>query len=105
MRRLFLPFLGLLCAAPFAWAQVGTEKQPVEITASGTTSYDGGIARASGNVAIHAGDADIYADKATYNPQTHDVIALSLSPLRGAMGVRHSLGGPTLGLVNDEVLS
>src|SRR5687767_8858242 len=75
MRRLFLPFLGLLCAAPLAWAQIGTEKQPVEITASGSTNYEGGIVTAHGNVAIHAGDADIYADKATYNPQTHDVIA------------------------------
>ena len=75
MRRLFLPFLGLLCVAPLAWAQVGTEKQPVEITASGSTNYQGGIATATGNVAIHAGDADIYADKATYNPETHDIIA------------------------------
>jgi LPS-assembly protein len=76
MRRLILPILGLVCAASLASAaEVGTEKQPIEITAAGSTSYDGGIARAHGNVAIHAGDADIYADSATYNPQTHDVIA------------------------------
>jgi LPS-assembly protein len=76
MRRLIFSILGLLCVAPLAWAaEVGTEKQPIEITASGNTSYDGGIARASGNVAIHAGDADIYADSATYNPKTHDIIA------------------------------
>jgi lipopolysaccharide export system protein LptA len=76
MRRLIFSILGLICIAPLARAaEVGTEKQPIEITASGNTSYDGGIARASGNVAIHAGDADIYADSATYNPQTHDIAA------------------------------
>jgi LPS-assembly protein len=76
MRRLIFSILGLLCVASSGWAaEVGTEKQPIEITASGNTSYDGGIARASGNVAIHAGDADIYADSATYNPKTHDIIA------------------------------
>ena len=76
MRRLILPILGLVCAASLAGAaEVGTEKQPIEITASGSTNYDGGIARASGNVAIHAGDADIYADSATYNPKTHEVVA------------------------------
>ncbi|HEX8490538.1 MAG TPA: hypothetical protein VF626_05935, partial [Chthoniobacterales bacterium] len=76
MRRLIFSILGLLCVAPLAWtAELGTEKQPIEITASGSTNYDGGIARASGNVAIHAGDADIYADSATYNPKTHDIIA------------------------------
>ena len=76
MRRLIFSIFGLLCVAPLAWtAEIGTEKQPIEITASGSTNYDGGIARASGNVAIHAGDADIYADSATYNPKTHDIIA------------------------------
>jgi LPS-assembly protein len=76
MRRLIFSILGLLCVASSGWAaEVGTEKQPIEITASGNTSYDGGIARAAGNVAIHAGDADIYADSATYNPKTHDIIA------------------------------
>lgn len=76
MRRLILTILGLVLAAPFARAEeVGTEKQPIEITASGSTNYDGGIATAHGDVAIHAGDADIYADSATYNPKTHDIIA------------------------------
>jgi hypothetical protein len=54
---------------------VGTEKQPVEIIASGDTNYENGLATAHGNVVIHAGDADIYADKATYNPKTHDIVA------------------------------
>ncbi|HZE13125.1 MAG TPA: LPS assembly protein LptD, partial [Chthoniobacterales bacterium] len=76
MRRLFLPILGLFCACSWAFgAAVGTQQQPMEITASGDTNYQDGLATAHGNVAIHAGDADIYADKATYNPKTHDVIA------------------------------
>jgi hypothetical protein len=76
MRSLILAILGLVCAAPFARAaEAGTEKQPIEITSSGNTNYQGGIATASGNVAIHTGDADIYADSATYNPKTHDIVA------------------------------
>jgi lipopolysaccharide assembly outer membrane protein LptD (OstA) len=75
MRRLLLPILGLLAAAPLAQAEVGTEKQPLEITATGATNYQGGIATAQGNVAVHAGDADIYADSVRYNPKTHEVLA------------------------------
>ena len=75
MRRLLLPVLGLFCACSWAFGQVGTEKQPVEITASGDTNYENGLATAHGNVVIHAGDADIYSDKATYNPKTHDIVA------------------------------
>src|SRR2546421_5473955 len=75
MRRLFLLVLGLFCASTSAFGQVGTEKQPMEITATGDTNYQDGLAIAHGNVAIHAGDADIYADQATYNPKTHDIVA------------------------------
>ena len=75
MRRLFLPVLGLFCACATAFGQAGTEKQPMEITASGATDYQDGIATAHGNVAIHTGDADIYADSVRYNPSTHDVVA------------------------------
>ncbi|MEY2509386.1 MAG: LPS-assembly protein [Verrucomicrobiota bacterium] len=75
MRRLLLPVFGLLCACSWAFGQVGTEKQPVEITAAGDTNYENGLATAHGNVVIHAGDADIYSDKATYNPKTHDIVA------------------------------
>ena len=75
MRRLVLTVLGLFCAGASAFGQVGTEKQPLEITATGDTNYQNGLATAHGNVAIHAGDADIYADQATYNPKTHDVVA------------------------------
>jgi LPS-assembly protein len=75
MRRLVLTVLGLFCACATAFGQVGTEKQPLEITATGDTNYQDGLATAHGNVAIHSGDADIYADQATYNPKTHDVVA------------------------------
>src|ERR1043166_3753133 len=75
MRRLFLPFFGLLCAASLAQAELGTEKQPLEISATGNTNYENGIATAHGNVAIHTGDADIYADSVRYDPKTHDVLA------------------------------
>jgi LPS-assembly protein len=75
MRRLFLPFFCLLCAASLAQAELGTEKQPLEISATGDTNYENGIATAHGNVAIHAGDADIYADSVRYNPKTHEVLA------------------------------
>jgi lipopolysaccharide export system protein LptA len=75
MRRLLLPVFGLFCACSWAFGQVGTEKQPLEITSSGETKYENGLATAHGNVAIHAGDADIYADRASYNPTTHDIVA------------------------------
>jgi LPS-assembly protein len=47
----------------------------MEITASGETKYEDGLATAHGNVAIHTGDADIYADSVRYNPKTHEVLA------------------------------
>lgn len=75
MRRLLLPVFAVFCASSWAFGQAGTEKQPMEITATGETNYHDGLATAHGNVAIHTGDADIYADQATYNPKTHDVIA------------------------------
>jgi LPS-assembly protein len=75
MRRLLLPIFGLLCACASALGQAGTEKQPMEITASGETKYENGLATAHGNVAIHTGDADIYADSVRYNPKTHDILA------------------------------
>jgi lipopolysaccharide export system protein LptA len=75
MRRLLLPVFAVFCASSWAFGQAGTEKQPLEITASGDTNYENGLATARGNVAIHTGDADIYSDSATYNPKTHDVVA------------------------------
>jgi LPS-assembly protein len=75
MRKLFLPVFGLLCAASVAQAEMATPKQPIEITASGDTNYQDGIATAHGNVAIHAGDSDIYCDSARYDPKTREVLA------------------------------
>ncbi len=75
MRRLLLQVFGLFCAYSWAFGQAGTEKQPIEITATGDTNYQDGLGTAHGNVAIHTGDADIYSDAATYNPKTHDIFA------------------------------
>jgi hypothetical protein len=75
MRKLFLPVFAVFCASSWAFGQAGTEKQPVEITSTGDTNYENGLAKARGNVAIHTGDADIYADSAIYNPKTHDITA------------------------------
>jgi lipopolysaccharide assembly outer membrane protein LptD (OstA) len=75
MRRLLLSVFAVFCASSWAFGQAGTEKQPIEITAAGDTNYENGLATAHGNVAIRTGDADIYADKATYNPKTHDIVA------------------------------
>ncbi len=49
------------------------EGQPLEITSTGGTSYQNGIATATGNVAIHSGDTDIYGDRAEYNTATNEV--------------------------------
>jgi lipopolysaccharide export system protein LptA len=75
MRKLFLPIFGLVCAATLAQAELASQKQPIEITATGDTNYQDGLATAHGNVAIHAGDSDIYADSAQYNPKTREVLA------------------------------
>ena len=46
----------------------------MEITSTGETTYENGLATARDNVAIHVGNTDIYADYAQYNPSTHDVV-------------------------------
>ena len=74
MRKLLLPVFGLLSAAVLAQAELASEKQPIEITATGDTNYQDGLATAHGNVAIHTGDSDIYADSAQYNPKTREVV-------------------------------
>ena len=69
----------LLLAAMFASAglirgEIKTpENAPIEITSTGETTYEKGLATARDNVAIHVGDTDIYADWAQYNSTTHDV--------------------------------
>jgi LPS-assembly protein len=51
------------------------ENEPVEITSSGETTYQNGMATAKDNVAIHVGDTDIYANFAQYNSRTHEITA------------------------------
>jgi len=74
MRKLFLPIFGLLCTVTLAQAQLASEKQPIEITATGDTNYKDGLATAHGNVVIHSGDSDIYADSAQYNSRTREIL-------------------------------
>jgi len=62
-------------AADVAAAAQTPENQPIEITSSGETTYQNGVATARDNVAIHIGDTDIYADSAEYNSRTHEVSA------------------------------
>ena len=51
------------------------KNQPVEITSTGETRYENGVAIARDNVAIHVGDTDIYADLARYDSQRHEISA------------------------------
>src|SRR5207248_7581153 len=74
MRKPLPLLIALLAGAGLARAELKTpEKGPIEITSSGETTYEGGLATARGNVAIHIGDTDIYADYAQYNSITHEV--------------------------------
>ena len=74
MRKPVLLFIALLASAGFMRGEIKTpENVPIEITSTGETTYENGLATARDNVAIHAGDTDIYADYAQYNSSTHDV--------------------------------
>jgi LPS-assembly protein len=75
MRKPVLSFAALVLAAELAGGAIETPKnQPVEITSTGQTTYENGLATARDNVAIHIGDTDIYADFAQYNSQKHEVL-------------------------------
>jgi LPS-assembly protein len=66
----------LFLAAGLAKGAIKTpENLPIEITSTGETKYEDGLATARDNVAIHVGDTDIYADYAQYNSRTHEVLA------------------------------
>ena len=70
-------FFVLFLIAGFARGAIKTpENAPLEITSTGETSYENGLATARDNVAIHTGDTDIYADYAQYNSRTHEVLAI-----------------------------
>ena len=74
MRTLGWPIFILFFTIGVASAANKTpENQPVEITSTGETSYENGIATARENVAIHIGDTDIYGDFAQYNSRTHEI--------------------------------
>ncbi len=74
MRKLFLLLATLLASAGFVTGEIKTlENAPIEITSTGETNYENGLATARDNVAIHVGDTDIYADYAQYNSHTHEV--------------------------------
>jgi lipopolysaccharide export system protein LptA len=75
MLKPVLLLLGLFLFAGLAGGAIETPKnEPVEITSTGGTTYENGLATAHDNVAIHIGDTDIYADSAQYNSQTHEVV-------------------------------
>jgi LPS-assembly protein len=74
MRTQVLLIAILLASAGLIQGKTKTaENAPIEITSTGETTYENGVATARDNVAIHIGNTDIYADYAQYNPTTHDV--------------------------------
>src|SRR5204863_1862243 len=74
MRTLVLLIATFLASASLIKGTIKTpENAPIEITSTGETTYENGLATARDNVAIHVGDADIYADYAQYNSRTHEV--------------------------------
>src|SRR5438067_9686887 len=74
MRKPVLLLSALLASIGFVRGEIKTpENAPIEITSTGETTYENGLATARDNVAIHVGDTDIYADYAQYNSSTHEV--------------------------------
>jgi LPS-assembly protein len=52
----------------------GPGSLPIEINATGETTYENGLATAHDNVAIHFGDTDIYSDFAQYDSAKRTVL-------------------------------
>ena len=74
MRTLVLLLAALFASAGLIFGEIKTpENAPIEITSTGETTYENGLATARDNVVIHIGNTDIYADYAQYNSTTHDV--------------------------------
>jgi LPS-assembly protein len=74
MRTLVLLLAAIVASAGFIRGEISTPQNvPMEITSTGETTYENGLATARDNVAIHIGNTDIYADYAQYNPSTHDI--------------------------------
>ena len=99
MRSLVFLLAGLLATAGWMHGEIKTpENAPIEITSTGQTTYENGLATARDNVAIHIGNTDIYADYAQYNSSTHDV------ELRGHVRIYRdaSLYNADSGIYNTE---
>src|SRR5205809_2473826 len=99
MRTLVLLIAALFASANFIRGEIKTpENAPIEITSTGQTTYENGLATARDNVAIHIGNTDIYADYAQYNSSTHDV------ELRGHVRIYRdaSLYNADSGIYNTE---
>jgi LPS-assembly protein len=98
MRPLVLLLAGLFASAGLMQGIKTPENGPIEITSTGQTTYENGLATARGNVAIHIGNTDIYADYAQYNTTTHDV------ELRGHVRIYRdtSLYNADSGIYNTE---
>src|SRR6266478_3726514 len=74
MRTLVLLLATVFGGAGLIRGEIKTPQNvPIEITSTGQTTYENGLATARDNVAIHIGNTDIYADYAQYNSSTHDV--------------------------------
>ena len=74
MRTSLLLLAALFASAGLIRGEIKTpENAPIEITSTGETTYENGLATARDNVAIHIGNTDIYADYAQYNSTTHEV--------------------------------
>src|SRR5213080_1171412 len=74
MRTLVLLLAAVFASAGWVSGEIKTPQNvPIEITSTGETTYENGLATARDNVAIHLGKTDIYADYAQYNSTTHDV--------------------------------
>ncbi|MEP6709774.1 MAG: LPS assembly protein LptD [Verrucomicrobiota bacterium] len=75
MRKFLFVLPALLSGVVVLHAQTeGPGDLPIEITASGETTYENGVATARDDVSIRFGDTDIYADFAQYNSETRDVL-------------------------------
>src|SRR5216117_3243026 len=74
MRTLVLSLAAVFAGAGLVSGEIKTPQNvPIEITSTGETTYENGLATARDNVAIHIGNTDIYADYAQYNSATHEV--------------------------------
>jgi LPS-assembly protein len=74
MRTLVLLLAVVFAGAGLIRGEIKTPQNvPIEITSTGQTTYENGLATARDNVAIHIGNTDIYADYAQYNSTTHEV--------------------------------